>query len=121
MHYSKINKLHTDVLKVGPLVSHLEAEIHCKLHTDNTSQRSDSLKNRRAALHCPRSYSEVVIPCTELLNISPGARGRVRIPSFPSVVETDLDFKDLKPNPLPARLHRLQGVIQATEAHGLAI
>lgn len=36
------------------------------------------------------------------------------------MVERDLDFKDVKPNPLPAHRHRLQGVIQA-ETRGLAV
>lgn len=44
---SKINKSHTDVMKVGitPHPVSRKAEIHCKLQTDKRSQRKDSLKN----------------------------------------------------------------------------
>lgn len=57
---------------------------------------------------------ESVSPC-KLLNTSPGAREKVRIPASPSVVERNLYLKDLEPNPLSPLCHRLQGVIQVTD------
>lgn len=45
---SKINKLHTDVIKVGttPHLTSRKAEIHCKLQTGKRSQRNNSLKTQ---------------------------------------------------------------------------
>lgn len=47
---SKINKLNTDIIKVGttPYLMSRKAEIHshCKLQIDKRSQRNDSLRNQ---------------------------------------------------------------------------
>lgn len=85
VHYPKINKLHTLFHSLK-----LRFTANC---SQVTEVRKTAAKNHEAALHCCRSYSEVTIPCTELLNNSLGARERVRIPPCPSVVERDMDFK----------------------------
>lgn len=66
VHYSKINKLHTLFHPPKP-----RSTANC---SQVTEVRGTTVKNHEVALHCRRSYSEVTIPCKELLNNSPGTR-----------------------------------------------
>lgn len=63
---SKINKLHTDVIKQEPPLISCPERLR---FTANCRQIRETRETaaKKPALHCCRSYSEVVMPCTELL------------------------------------------------------
>lgn len=92
---SEINRLQGDVVKQEPLVSPLEAEIHCNLQLDNRSQRNNNLKHHAEPCTAAGVTQDLQAFAQSSKHLA-RSRGRSEGASIPLC--TGKDFRGLKPN-----------------------